>query len=111
MRLEKSHKDKVADCEDSCHGPVDNHLVTPLDSQYSANNLRFFNTVTCDLRRSCEIQATYYDSNYLMQIAAAQYQVSNSSGIVIDWTNMTPKDGVFNYASEVVNATIRYYQS
>ncbi len=41
-----------------------------------------------------------------MKIAAARYQITNASGIVIDWMNMTPQDGVFNYAVEVVNASI-----
>ena len=107
----ESHKNKAADCEDSCHGSVGNHLVNPVDAQSPPIISSFSIQSPVISGDPAEIQATYTDSNYLMQIAAAQYQVWNISGIVIDWTNMTAKDGAFNYASEVVNATIDTMES
>ncbi|VVB51776.1 Cytochrome c7 c [uncultured archaeon] len=90
----------------SCHGSADNHLVGKLNSQSPPTISDFSIPSSVISGNPAEIQATITDITYLLQIAAAQYQVSNISGIVIDWTPMTPKDGAFNYASEVVNATL-----
>jgi len=90
----------------SCHGSADNHLVGTKNSQSppTISGLSMPPSVISGI--PVEIQATITDITYLMQIAAAQYQVTNSTGTVKNWTNMTPKDGTFNSASEVVNATL-----
>ncbi|MCZ7358210.1 MAG: hypothetical protein O8C66_13800 [Candidatus Methanoperedens sp.] len=50
------------------------------------------------------VQATVTDD--MLQIAAAQYQVANASGVIIDWTNMTPVGGRFSLSIQPVNASI-----
>ena len=90
----------------SCHGTANNHLVGKLNSQSPPTISSLSVPASVISGNPAEIQATYTDITFLLQIAAAQYQVSNISGIVIDWTPMTPKDEAFNYASEVVNTTL-----
>jgi uncharacterized protein with beta-barrel porin domain len=45
------------------------------------------------------VEAIISDDN--MRMAAAVYQVSNISGIVINWTNMTPQGGFENAAANI----------
>ena len=104
----ESHSSQIdgqGGCAD-CHGTADNHLVGSANSQSSPAVSGLSVPASVISGTPAEIQATVSDVTYLLQIAAAQYQITNVSGIVIDWTPMTPKDGAFNYASEVVNATL-----
>ena len=87
-----------------CHRNIDNHVVNPLDSHTPPTIFGFTVTTPVTSGSPALVQATIADD--MTQIAAAQYQVTNTSGIVIDWTNMTPKDGRFNLSSEIVNASI-----
>ncbi|VVB51777.1 Cytochrome c7 c [uncultured archaeon] len=104
----ESHSSQIdgqGGCAD-CHGSADNHLVGSANSQSPPAVSGLSAPTSVISGTPAEIQATVSDVTYLLQIAAAQYQITNVSGIVIDWTPMTPKDGAFNYASEVVNATL-----
>jgi hypothetical protein len=98
----ETHSGNIGGC-DNCHTNSNNHLVTALDdgvipglsapdipSQTSGNPV--------------VIQATVSDP--MVKIAAAQYQVTNTGGIVIPWTDMTPSDGSFNSGIENVYASI-----
>ncbi|VVB89373.1 Cytochrome c7 c [uncultured archaeon] len=89
-------------CE-MCHNNADNHavsLLTGTPPQVSGLSV----PASVSSGTPAPVQATV--SHDMLQIAAAQYQVINSSGIVIDWTNMNPQDGNFDYPVETVNASI-----
>jgi len=97
------HSNDIDDCW-NCHDQVENHAVSPLNSftQPTITVLSVTSQVTSG--NPVEVQVAATDD--MTQIAAAQYQVKKDSAIVIDWTNMTPKDGRFDSSSEIVNASI-----
>jgi len=97
------HSNDIDDCW-NCHDQVENHAVSPLNSftQPTITVLSVTSQVTSG--NPVEVQVAATDD--MTQIAAAQYQVKKDSAIVIDWTNMTPKDGRFDSSSEIVNTSI-----
>jgi hypothetical protein len=97
----EAHENDITQCG-YCHDQADNHGVTPLSYNLppSISGLNVTTPVTSG--NPAQIQFTV-SSDGMTQIAAAQYQVRNISGIVIDWTNMT---GTFRSTSMAVNANI-----
>ena len=87
-----------------CHDQADNHGVTPLNSNTPPTISGLSATTPVFAGSPVQVEATVNED--MTKIAAAQYQVKNGSTIIIDWTNMTPKDGLFNSNIEVVNASI-----
>jgi len=56
------------------------------------------------------VQATITDRNpNRLMIAAARYRVTNTSGEIIPWTNMTPAGGRYILSSQGVTASIPTY--
>jgi hypothetical protein len=105
----ESHSNVIQSEEDSCkdcHVYAENHDVGKVISGQKPIISDFSIPPSIISGTPAEILATIYDYDYLLEIAAAQYQVTNSAGTIIDWSPMTPKDGVFNYALEVVNITL-----
>ncbi|MCX9087493.1 MAG: hypothetical protein OIN90_08010, partial [Candidatus Methanoperedens sp.] len=97
-----THLGDINSCGE-CHGSVNNHLVTALNNFVSPTLSGISITTPVTVGTPAQIQATVSDS--MVMIAAAQYQVTNTSGTVIQWTNMTPLDG-FNSPTETVIASI-----
>lgn len=87
-----------------CHSQTNNHAVSPLnaDTPPSISGLSVTTVVTAG--NVVHVQAAVADD--MTQIAAGQYQVKKGTTTVIDWTNMTPKDGRFDSSSEIVNTSI-----
>ncbi|HEX7575388.1 MAG TPA: cytochrome c3 family protein, partial [Candidatus Methanoperedens sp.] len=83
----EAHESDITQCG-YCHDQADNHGVTPLSYNLppSISGLNVTTPVTSG--NPVQIQFTV-SSDGMTQIAAAQYQVRNISGIVIDLTNMT----------------------
>jgi hypothetical protein len=76
-----------------CHYPnADNHAVSALNDYISPTVSVSVSTPVLSGTPTL-VQATIFDG--YMQIAAAQYRVTNSSGEIIPWTNMTPSGGRF----------------
>ncbi|VVB89207.1 Cytochrome c7 c [uncultured archaeon] len=101
----EGHSGDIRFCGDGgCHDNADNHAVTYKDAGTppSISGL----SVTPSVISGTPAQVLFTVSDDMLQIAAAQYQLTNASGVVLDWTNMTPQDGMFNSMSEGVNATI-----
>jgi hypothetical protein len=85
-----------------CHSQADNHAVTPdPNSGVPPSVLSLSVTTPVSSGTPSLVQATISDD--YMRMAAARYQVTNATGVVIDWTNMTPSGGK-NY--EYVSASI-----
>lgn len=94
-------------CIGGCH-ESNNHIVTYIDQPRTPPVLEnIIITSPVSTGNFAEVQTTLRDTQEFLQIAAAQYQVKDASGnIVIDWTNMTPKDGRLSSYTEIVNASI-----
>ena len=92
-------KHETENCID-CHQQADKHSVSP-DPNPANPPLVYDLSVTTPVSSGTDsqIQAIISDDNMFM--AAARYQVTNSSGVVIDWTDMNPRSGFEN-----VNASI-----
>jgi hypothetical protein len=97
------HEGDITQCV-YCHDQADNHGVTPLSYNTPPTISGLSATTPVFAGSPIQVQGTVNED--MTQIAAAQYQVKNGSTIIIDWTNMTPKDGLFNSNIEVVNASI-----
>ncbi len=97
------HSNVITYCA-QCHSTADNHAVTDLND-YQPPSVQSI-SVTSPVTSGSPVQVAATISDAMLQIAAAQYQVANASGIVIDWTNMTPSDGRFDYPVEPVKASI-----
>ena len=97
------HEDKLDQCV-YCHDQAENHGVTSLNSHTPPSISGLSVTTSVTAGDPVQVMATVTDD--MTKIAAAQYQIKNGSLIVKDWTNMTPMDGLFDYSSEVVNASI-----
>ena len=83
-----------------CHDQADNHGVTPDPFRVSPPTVSVLSVTTpVSSGTDSQIQATISDD--YMHMAAARYQVTNNSGVVIDWTDMNPLAGF-----ESVNASI-----
>jgi hypothetical protein len=83
-----------------CHDPADNHRVTPDPWLVNPPNVISLSVTTpVSSGTGSQIQATI--SGEMVRMAAARYQVTNNSGVVIDWTEMNPISGF-----EFVNANI-----
>ena len=63
-----------------CHGSADNHLVGSANSGSSPTISGLSVPQSVVSGTPAEIQATFTDITYLLQIAAAQYQVTNATG-------------------------------
>ncbi|MFZ3385237.1 MAG: hypothetical protein WA144_15060 [Candidatus Methanoperedens sp.] len=87
-----------------CHSQADNHAVSPLNANTPPSISDMSVTTVVTAGNIVQVQATVADD--MTQIAAAQYQVKKGTTTVIDWTNMTPKDGRFSSSSEIVNTSI-----
>ncbi|VVB86140.1 Cytochrome c7 c [uncultured archaeon] len=96
----ESHVSDLNACQE-CHSNADNHAVTPLTQ--NTPPLVSGLSVSTQITSGTPSQVQFTVSDPMLQIAAAQYQVTNSSGIVFDWTNMT---GTFNSNSVTINANI-----
>jgi nitrate/TMAO reductase-like tetraheme cytochrome c subunit len=101
------HSTDLNECS-YCHDDAINHKVTylkntirtpPIISQYTINGSS--GTISITSGNPAYIRAKV--SSGMFQIAAAQFAVTNGSGTVINWTNMT---GAFNSQDVVVNATL-----
>ena len=92
------------DCSEFCHQNSDPHRVTP----FNAGTLPTISglTVTTPVTSGTPVlvQATIKDD--YMQIAAAQYRVTDASGEIIPWTNMTPVGGRFSLSTQGVSSNI-----
>jgi len=97
------HSGDIEECG-YCHSQADNHGVTPLNANTRPSISVLSVTTLVTAGNAVQVQTTVTDD--MTQIAAAQYQVKNGTTIVIDWTNMTPKDGRFDSSSEIVNTSI-----
>jgi len=97
------HSSDIEDCS-FCHDQADNHGVSALNANTppSISGLSVTSPVTAGT--AVQVQTTVTDD--MTKIAAAQYQVKKGTTVVIDWTNMTPKDGRFDWSSEIVNSSI-----
>jgi hypothetical protein len=98
------HYNNIAFCN-YCHSNSNNHAVSPLNSGILPSIRALSVTTPVTSGNPAQIQFTVY-SDGMTQIAAAQYQVTNTSGIVVDWTNMT---GTFNSSAVTVNASINTF--
>ena len=87
-----------------CHQQADNHAVSPLNDNTPPSISGLSVTTAVTAGNVVQVQAAVADD--MTQIAAAQYQVKKGTTTVIDWTNMTPKDGRFDSSSEIVNTSI-----
>lgn len=98
------HESDVEYCGE-CHDQADNHVVSPLNSNTppSISGL-FINNSPVFAGIPIQIEATVNDD--MTKIAVAQYQIRNDSIIIKEWTNMIPKDGLFDWSNEVVDASI-----
>ncbi|CAG0983377.1 hypothetical protein METP2_02118 [Methanosarcinales archaeon] len=96
-----------ASCIGGCH-ESNNHIVTYIDQPSIPPVLEnIIITSPVSTGNFAQVQTTLRDTQSFLQMAAAQYQVKDASGnTVIDWTNMTPKDGRLNSYTEIVNASI-----
>ena len=83
-----------------CHDQADNHGVTRDPPGGSLPNVLSL-SVTTPVTSGTESQVQATISDDYMRMAAARYQVTNNSGVVIDWTDMNPLAGF-----EYVNASI-----
>ena len=96
--LEK-HETDINYCA-TCHDQANNHGVTRDPPGGSPPNVISLSVTTPVISGTeSQIQATISDD--YMRMAAARYQVTNNSGVVIDWTDMNPLAGF-----ESVNASI-----
>ncbi|MFZ3384840.1 MAG: carboxypeptidase regulatory-like domain-containing protein, partial [Candidatus Methanoperedens sp.] len=92
------------DCSEFCHQNSDPHRVTPLNvgTLPTISGLTVTTPVTSGT--PALVQATINDD--YMQIAAAQYRVTDASGEIIPWTNMTPAGGRFSLSTQGVSSNI-----
>jgi hypothetical protein len=90
----ESHSTETTDdCSEFCHENSDSHRVTPFNSGTPPTVLGLSVTTPVTSGTPALVQATISDT--MMQVAAAQYRVTNASGEIIPWTNMTPDGGRF----------------
>jgi predicted CxxxxCH...CXXCH cytochrome family protein len=101
------HSENIDDGEHGCydcHYPnADNHAVTALND-FSSPTVSISVSTPVTSGTPALVQATIFDG--YMQIAAAQYRVTNSSGEIIPWTNMTPSGGRFGSNNQGVYSNI-----
>jgi hypothetical protein len=99
--LEK-HESDMNLCGD-CHTQTSNHGVTP--DPWSGNPPTVFSlSVTTPVSSGTGSQINATISDDYMFMAAARYQVTNNSGIIIDWTEMNPIIG-FENVNAIINTS------
>jgi hypothetical protein len=101
------HEGERKYCGD-CHNQAANHAVTPDPGSITVNPPSVFSlsvTTPVSSGTASLVQATISDD--YMRMAAARYQVTNSTGVVvINWTNMTPLGGKnYEYVSASINTS------
>ena len=98
----ETHESNINLCGD-CHSPADNHAVGP-NNAGTPPSVSLSPITTVASGTPALVQATITDDNTM--IAGAQYRVTNTSGQVIPWTNMTPNGGRYDSSSKGVTASI-----
>ncbi|MDO8685949.1 MAG: cytochrome c3 family protein, partial [Clostridiales bacterium] len=98
------HSSSLGDCAEFCHQDYNAHDVSAINSGTPPTISGFSVTTPVESGTSALVQATISDT--AMQIAAAQYRVTNASGEIISWTNMTPGGGRFSSSNQIVYSNI-----